>query len=66
MRLFTELDLAINEFVPTEPPVLENVIEDGLYLHLKGRGFDVTKQVTKKKDRYDLIVKKCGEIVERN
>jgi len=63
MRLFTELDLAINDFTPTEPPILENVIEDGLYHHLKGRGFDVTKQVTKKKNRYDLIVKKCGEIV---
>lgn len=56
LTLFKKLILVIEDFIPEEPPITENILETLLTKFLKDNGFTVTRQVTKKRDRYDLIV----------
>lgn len=63
MSLFKKLKIIIDDFIPEEPIFTENVLEEILLKYLKNKGFAVTRQVTKKRDRYDLIVKDGKETV---
>lgn len=63
MKLFSKLVQAINEFQPDEPMVAERDLETRLREHLHRHGFAVERQVTKDKDRYDLVCRTFDEIV---
>ena len=65
MTLFKDLLSAIDDFIPSKPMILESLLETELRTHLesKGKGFNISRQVTKKKDRYDLLCRKNNELV---
>jgi hypothetical protein len=63
MTLFCNLVKALDDFVPETPLVKESILEDMLEKFLKKKGFLITRQVTKKNDRYDLICKSQNETV---
>lgn len=63
MKLFSNLLLAINDFAPDDPMVLENQLEEKLRSHLQNKGFSIERQVPKEKDRYDLICRSFNETV---
>ncbi len=63
MKLFSSLVKSINEFLPDDPMVTESQLEEKLKTHLESNGFIVFRQVTKRKDRYDLICRERNEVV---
>lgn len=63
MNLFEELISAIDDFMPSKPMIAESLLESELRIHLESKGFIISRQVTKKKDRYDLLCRKNNEVV---
>ncbi len=65
MTLFQDLLIAIDGFIPSKPMILESLLEIELrtYLESKRRGFNISRQVTKKEDRYDLLCRRNNELV---
>lgn len=63
MTLFQDLLTAIDDFKPSQPMVIESLLEKELTNHLTKKGFIVTSQVTKKKDRYDLLCRRDNSLV---
>ena len=63
MKLFSKLVLTINDFQPDEPMVAERDLETKLREFLQRKGFTVERQVTKDKDRYDLVCRTFDEKV---
>ena len=63
MKLFTKLTECINTFLPDTPMVIESILEKELRVFLEASGFTVSRQVTKKKDRYDLLCRDGNELV---
>ena len=61
--LFTSLVECISEFTPDKPLIVEYVLEEELRRFLEARGFTVSRQVTKKKDRYDLLCRSGNQLV---
>lgn len=62
-KLFARLVKTINEFLPDEPIVKESELERLLKLHLEKKGFNISRQVTKKENRYDLICREKNSVV---
>ena len=63
MILFSNLIEHINRFLPDEPMVLESDLETKLRDFLESKGFTVSRQITKKRDRYDLLCRQGSELV---
>lgn len=63
MTLFKDLLTALDDFIPSRPMILESHLEKELNEHLTKKGFTITSQVSKKKDRYDLLCRRVNELV---
>lgn len=62
-KLFYKLIHTIEDFYTEDPLTIEAQLERKLAKYLREKGFAVTSQVTKKRDRYDLICKFGNETV---
>jgi len=61
--LFSRLKECIDTFLPDTPMVIESILENELTEFLGKNGFIITRQVTKKKDRYDLLCREGNQLV---
>lgn len=62
-KLFNQLVETINNFTPDEPITLESKLENRLRLHLQKESFNVSQQVVKRRNRYDLLCRLDNEVV---
>lgn len=63
MKLFSELVKVINEFLPDDPMRTESELEQKIMSHLHDKGFNVSSQISKRHDRYDLVCRNINEVV---
>lgn len=63
MTLFASVLKALGGFQPDDPIRSESELESRTKQFLEEKGFQIESQVSKKKDRYDLIIKKDGQTV---
>lgn len=62
-KLFLRILKDLEDFDLAKPAMLESELEDQVYQFLSSKGIEITRQVSEKKDRYDLICKSGNEIV---
>lgn len=62
-KLFSRILKDLEDFELEKPAMLESELEEQVYQFLSLKGIEITRQVSEKKDRYDLICKSGKEIV---